>query len=112
MRFLIALFFVLFLGIGTVMAQSRTNMCQLQGKVFEEKSRAYATYRVFVENDEGLADLVVFKENSAVYADKPGKWFFVKTRNFADFTIYVEESRSLADFTISYTEYESFAGCR
>jgi hypothetical protein len=71
-----------------------------------------AQFSVFIEESEGLADVRVFKEDNPLFADKAGKWHFVKTRGLADFTIFIEETKNLADFTIFYTETEAFAGCQ
>lgn len=101
-----------FIGLPSAMAQSRADRCNLKGRVFVEARRGMAQYTVFVEESEGLADVRVFKEDNALFADKPGKWHFVKTRGLADFSVFIEETKNLADFTIYYTETEAFAGCQ
>ena len=101
-----------FIGLSSARAQSRADRCNLKGRVFVEARRGMAQFSVFIEESEGLADVRVFKEDNPLFADKAGKWHFVKTRGLADFTIFIEETKNLADFTIFYTETEAFAGCQ
>lgn len=86
--------------------------CEIFGSVYVETIRNKAHYRVYIEKDETLANLSVYKQSIDLYADKPGNWHFVDNRAFADFTIFIETQKGSQDFTISYTETESFAGCK
>ena len=88
------------------------DFCQVYGSVYVETIRTRAHFRVYIEKDETLANLSVFKQTIDLYADKPGNWHFVTNRAFADFTIFIEPQKGSHDFTISYTETESFAGCK
>ncbi|RJE71626.1 hypothetical protein BGP76_05930 [Reichenbachiella sp. MSK19-1] len=86
--------------------------CQIYGKVYyETRDPNRADYRVYVEESESFADVVVYEETNALYADRPGHWARVDNPGFANIYIYLERNRSLADFSIYYTETESFAGC-
>lgn len=86
--------------------------CQLSGAVLEEQNPSRAMFRVFREESEGLADLVVFKSENHLFADKAGKWFFTESRALARFSVFWVEERSKADFSVFFTETESFAGCQ
>jgi hypothetical protein len=78
----------------------------------EEKEPARAQFKVYREDSESFADLVVFRAENLLFADKPGKWFFTDARSQARFSICWVSERSSADFSIFITETESFAGCQ
>ena len=86
-------------------------VCELQGSVYLEPVAAFADHQVLVREVEAFADLVVYKEEAARYADRPGHWYLTEVKAFADFSIHVEEVEALADFTIAYTTFRSAAGC-
>ena len=86
--------------------------CQLHGAVYTETDPARAQYRVFVEESESFADVLVFKTANALFADKGGLWFITPTRAQANFTIWIVKDRSKADFSIHFIDTESFAGCQ
>jgi hypothetical protein len=88
------------------------DLCNLYGAVFIETSASFADYKVYVENVEGFADLLVFREPNQTFANKNGLWHITDARGFADFTIFLEQNRGFADFTICYTPNRGFAGCR
>lgn len=92
-------------------ASERNNYCELFGSVYVSSTKNQGDYKVFVENSEAFADLLIFEEDNELFADESGKWYFVKDRSFADFTIYITTVKRESDFTIYYTESESFAGC-
>lgn len=86
--------------------------CDIYGKVyFETADPNRSHFRVYVEDSESFADVVVFMEKNQLYADRAGHWAKVEKRGIADVIIYLEKNRNLADFSIYYTETESFAGC-
>lgn len=85
--------------------------CHLKGPVFVENNPSRAQFRVFLEESESFADLLVFQAANALFADKPGLWYFTPARAQAAFSILFVKDRSLADFSIHYIETESFAGC-
>jgi len=86
--------------------------CQLSGAVFLENDPARVQYRVYLEPSESFADMLVFQASNALFADKPGNWFFTNARAQANIFIIFVKERSKADFSIHYTETESFAGCQ
>jgi hypothetical protein len=86
--------------------------CQLSGSVVLEKDPARAQYKVFREDSESFADLIVFRADNLLFADKPGKWHFTESRAQARFSIIWVEERSRADFSVYITDTESFAGCQ
>lgn len=86
-------------------------VCQLYGVVYITDDPNQANFRVYVEDSEAFADLVVFREDNRLMADRPGIWFITETLAFANFSIFIEENRGLADFAIFYTDIQSFAGC-
>jgi len=108
MRLPLSIIFLIFSG--RLLAQ--TPFCQLSGAVLEEKVPGRAQYRVFREESEAFADLVVFQSENLLFADKAGKWYFTDSRALARFSIIWVPERSQADFSIYITETESFAGCQ
>lgn len=96
---------------GFTLPKRRVDPCKLYGRIYVEKNRAYADVRIFVDETEGLADLVVYRHENMLYADKNGQWYFTQNRMDADYWIYLEENRGMADLIVAYTETESFAGC-
>ncbi len=92
-------------------AKSRTDYCNLYGAVYVVDKQQLGNYKVFIEDSEAFADMLVYKTDNSLYADKPGIWYFVNNRSFADFTVYFVDSKEKADFSIYYTDYESMAGC-
>jgi hypothetical protein len=93
-------------------SQGRVDYCRMYGAVYIERDRAYADFSVFVAEDDGSANMTVFVEDNALYADGSGIWYFTKDRNQARYRIYLEKTKSFADFSIAYTTARSFAGCR
>ena len=85
--------------------------CDLMGKVYIEENPKRALFKVYEEESEAFADLLVFKTDNALFSDKAGIWCFVDNRGLADFSICFVDSKIKADFSIYYTSYESMAGC-
>jgi len=109
---LLFLLTVLHAGSRPVPPRTGVDFCRLYGAIYIEKDRTYADYKVFVAEDEGLADLAVYLEDNALYADQSGMWYITKDRNQADYRIFLEKTKPFADFSIAYTTARSFAGCR
>jgi hypothetical protein len=86
--------------------------CKLSGGVYKETDPARAQYRVYLEESESFADVLVFQASNYLFADKPGCWFFTESRAQANIFILFVDDRSKADFSIFFTETESFAGCQ
>jgi hypothetical protein len=89
--------------------------CKIFGSVYLETDpgrRSYCYGTVYVEPEEAFADVLVFKENNKLFADKAGLWADAPARNFADYVLLVVTDRSRADFSIHYTKVRSFAGCK
>lgn len=89
--------------------------CKIFGSVYLETDpsrRSYCYGTVYVEPEEAFADLLVFKENNKLFADKVGLWAEAPARDFADYVLLVVTDRSRADFSIHYTKVRSFAGCK
>ena len=89
--------------------------CKIFGSVYLETDparRSYCFGTVYVEPEEAFADLLVFKEQNKLFADKPGLWADAPARDFADYVLLVVTDRSRADFSVHYTTVRSFAGCR
>jgi hypothetical protein len=93
-------------------AKAQAPYCKLSGGVFKETDPARAQYRVYLEESESFADVLVFQATNFLFADKPGCWFFTESRAQANLFILFVEERSQADFSIFFTETESFAGCQ
>ena len=89
--------------------------CKIFGSVYLETDpgrRAYCNGTVYVEPEEAFADVLIFKENNKLFADKAGLWADAPARDFADYVLLVTTDRSRADFSIHYTKVRSFAGCK
>ena len=100
-------------GVGGSVAYGQGfDACQLYGVVYVTENPNEANFRVFLEDSEAFADLVVFQEDNRLMADETGIWYMSDTPAFANFSIYFERSRGLADFAIFYTDILSFAGCK
>jgi len=91
--------------------QQPRNICDIYGTAFEEKNVFAATYRVYLEEDEYSADLVVFQETNELMADETGLWYFTKNRAFAQFSVCFVEDRNMADFTVYFTDVDVEARC-
>lgn len=89
--------------------------CRIYGSIYLEtdpRRRSYCFATVYLEPEEGYADMLVYKEDNKLFADKAGFWAFTQARDFADYALFVTDNRNLADFSIHYTNVRSFAGCR
>jgi len=89
--------------------------CKIYGSVYLETDpsrRSYCFGTVYVEPEEAFADLIVFKEENKLFADRAGLWHAAPVRDFADYVLFVTTDRSRADFAIHYTTVRSFAGCK
>lgn len=89
--------------------------CKVYGSIYLETDptrRSGCFGIVYVEPDQAFADLLVFKEENKLFADKAGLWAEAPNRDFADYVLFVTPTRGLADFTIHYTPVRSFAGCK
>lgn len=108
-------FIIVFLGLitlsGTASAQS-INFCDLYGAVYVEKDPYNAHFIVYLEETEGSADVLVYKEDNKLFADRKGIWHMTDNKGLADFIVFFEKNRRNADFSIYYTDVESFAGCQ
>lgn len=89
--------------------------CRIYGSVFLETNparRGFCFATVYLEPEEAFADVLVYREDNKLFADKAGFWYLSPGPNFADYVLFVTANRALADFSITYTEVRSFAGCR
>ena len=89
--------------------------CKIYGSVYLETDpsrRSYCFGTVYVEPEEAFADVIIFKEDNKLFADKAGLWADAPARDFADYVLLVTTDRSRADFAIHYTKVRSFAGCK
>jgi len=89
--------------------------CRIYGSVFLETNpsrRGFCFATVYVEPEEAFCDVMVYREDNKLFADKAGFWYLATGPNFADYVLFVTENRALADFSIHYTTVRSYAGCR
>jgi hypothetical protein len=93
-------------------SKAQSAWCQLKGPVFVDTNPSRIQYRVYVEESESFADMLVFKAQNALFADAPGKWYFTPARAEANVFIMIVKERSQADFSIHFIDTESFAGCQ
>ena len=112
LSFLLAVATVILCSSATPNSDPAIDYCRVYGVIYIEKDRAFADVRVYIEESEGLARMQVFREDNALYADRPGIWYITDDRNAADYRVYIEKNRSFAQFSIFYINNPSFAGCR
>ncbi|GAA4001062.1 hypothetical protein GCM10022408_10300 [Hymenobacter fastidiosus] len=99
----------------TVAPAGSVEPCRIYGSVFLETNparRGFCFATVYLEPEEAFADVLVYREDNKLFADKAGFWYLSPGPNFADYVLFVTENRALADFSITYTGVRSFAGCR
>ncbi len=85
--------------------------CEVYGTVYLAKSQYSAEHVVYIEQEEGMASLTVFKEDSKLMADEPGVWYLTESEQFAQHRIFITNDRRIADFTVEYVDERAFAGC-
>ncbi|GJM29313.1 MAG: hypothetical protein DHS20C17_19480 [Cyclobacteriaceae bacterium] len=108
-----ALSFILaFMGVSDMVFAQGFDTCQLYGVVYVTENPREANFKIYIEESEAFADLVVFQEQNRLMADEPGIWYMADSPAFANFSVYIESNRGLADFAIYYTDILSFAGCK
>jgi hypothetical protein len=105
------LFVAAFFLMAVATQAQRLKPCNLYGSVFFVKDKYLADFTVYLEETESFADLVVFREDNALYADQSGIWFITDKMGLADYRVYIETIKGRANFTIHYTDSRSFAGC-
>jgi hypothetical protein len=76
----------------------------------DPRRRSYCFAAIYEEPEQAFADVLVYKEDSKLFADKSGVWYFTPTRDFADYVLFVTKDRGQADFSIHYTKVRSYAG--
>lgn len=109
----IPLFFTLLLSEEKKENNFGGSICKVYGSIYvETQNRNRADIVVYVDNDHSFPELKVFIQENQFYADKPGMWYFTKDRNLADFVIYLEKEEGHTRNVISYTDFESEAGCQ
>lgn len=89
--------------------------CRIYGSVYltsDPKYKSLARYIVYIEPEEAFANLVIFKEENKLFADKPGLWYPAPAHDFADHVLFVTTNRAFADFSVFFTKARSFAGCK
>lgn len=85
--------------------------CNVYGAVHVLKEKRGADYIIYMEESDAFADLLVFKEEHKLYADKSGLWFLEKNKGLADYRIYITKNQDEADFSVFYIDSPTFAGC-
>lgn len=112
MRLILSGILLVLTGFGFQLQAQSQAYCQLKGPVFVETNPARAQYRVYLEESESFADLLIFKTSNSLFADRPCLWYFTPARAQSDFSILFVKDRAQADFSIHFIETESFAGCQ
>lgn len=106
----LAVFSVCYL-LATATHAQRLKPCELFGAVYFVSDKTQADFSIYLEETESFADLVVFREDNALYADKSGVWFIADRPGLAQHLVFVETIKGRANFSVHYTETRSFAGC-
>lgn len=105
-------FLFTFIVLSAEFASAQINgQCEIYGLIFVTEIPERAQYRVFIEDSEAFANVVVFEEENELMADQEGIWHFTKNPQFAHYLIYFVDRKSESDFTIYYTDIPGFAGC-
>ncbi len=89
--------------------------CRIFGSVYLERDprrRGLCFGTVYEEPEEAFADVLVFREDNKLFADKAGYWYLTEARDFADYVLFVSDNRNLADFSFQFTKSRAYAGCR
>lgn len=86
--------------------------CQVFGAIYIEEYPENAQFLVYEEESEAFARIQIFEEDNRLMANETGKWYFTDTRDFARYSVYFVEKKINADFSVYFTDFESFAGCR
>lgn len=110
-KILIVFLFFFVQQFNTYSALKQHITCQVFGTIYIETQKNRAHYSVYLEEYESDADLIVCKQDNRLFADRPGLWYFVTDRSFADYTIYLESDDSYADFSVYYTDDVGSVGC-
>ena len=106
---LISVFTVSFSSSKRVMIDDH---CEVFGIIYFEKSKYNADAFVFFEEDETLANLLVFKEDNRLFADEEGIWYITDNPAIATYRLYVCEEKRFADFSVNYIDDRAFVGCQ
>ena len=85
--------------------------CDVYGVMHEVQDRRKADFLVFEQPTENFADILVYDQDSKLYANAPGHWHFVSKPHLARYKLYFTKNQDEAHFSVFFTEYESFAGC-
>ena len=108
MRYFLLLFMLLPLS---VLAQ-RVDPCKLFGTFYKVNQPGMADLVVYEEDSEYFAQLRIFEEENKLYADAAGLWFFEEKPEFANYRVYFTKRRSQADVTVFFVNSLSKAGCK
>lgn len=101
--------------ISMIKSKPEPDFCRIYGSVYltsDPKYKSLARYIVYLEPEEAFANLVVFKEENKLFADKAGLWYPAPAHDFADHVLFVTTNRAFANFSVYYTKSRSFAGCK
>jgi len=103
---------VLAVLILTSQTPNQKDYCRIYGIIYFEKYKYAADAFVYIEEDYTQADMLIFKEDSKLFADKEGLWYITDNPALAHYRLYIEKDRRFSDFTIAFIEEQNFAGCQ
>jgi hypothetical protein len=109
MKYLLAI--LLLYVFNSINAQTYTPICHVFGQIYIEPDPKLAQYKVFIEQSEYAADIVIFKENNQLFADTEGKWFMTDNIYFANYTVCFVSDKKQAQFSVYFTDIDSYARC-
>ena len=110
-NFIVLILIVFGLTASKASMHQPSRFCRVFGSIAVVDDPRQAHLKVYVEESEGLADVIVYEEEIQLYADRVGIWHFIENPGLADYVIYFEDNKYYADFSIYYTDIESFARC-
>ncbi len=103
---------MIFAFILLLFSDRQPDHCRVFGLMHEVETRSKADFIVYEEESEAFADLIVYDQDNKLHADQSGSWHFVADERESDYKVFFTNDRDQAHFTVFFTDYESFAGCK
>jgi len=107
----VSLFLFCFLFLGALSALGQVSACDVFGSVYLTQKPEEAHIRIYIAENEKLANVVVYKQHNRLYATEAGQWHITTKKGWADVIMYITDERYSANFTVYFTDTEEFAGC-
>ena len=86
--------------------------CSIYGVIYFEKNKYKADAMVYIEEEETLANLLVFEEDNRLFADEEGLWYITDNPALANYRLFKTSEKQFADFSVNFMEERAFVGCQ